>query len=195
MNGRGGNIVFDIVIPTENGAIFAVRFVQDSEVHAASTDTGTRMNITNIYGLLGHANEDTVRQVATQLGWVITHGTLRPCLHCAQSKAKQKNVCQLSTSTKAKEPGGRVYLDLSKVAVAKKDGSEVELNKKHWKSIVDEMTRKKWCDFVQTKSGMVEPTCKWMNMMKKGGKPIKVIRIDPGGENVKLEKRVATTTW
>ena len=98
-------------------------------------------------------------------------------------------------SAKAGKPGEWVYLDLSKVTVSKKDGSEVALNKKKWKSIVDEALGKKWSDFTPSKSGMVEPTCEWLNLMKKRGIPVKIIWLDLGSENMKLEKRVKLATW
>ena len=194
-NGGGGVIDFDIVIPTARGAVFACRFVRAAEVSAVSTEAGTKMNINKAHGLLGHGNEDSTRLTAGQLGWTITRGTLRPCKHCAKAKVKQKNVCKQSTTEKAKKPGGRVYLDLSKVSVSKADGSEFELAQKNWKSIVDEATGMKWCNFTTTKSGMVERTCEWLNQMKARNIPVLIVRMDPGGENIKLEKRAKSVDW
>ena len=58
-NRKGGAIDFDIVIPTEKGAIYACRFVRDAdEVSAVSTDTGTKMSIQRAHCLLGHGNEE-----------------------------------------------------------------------------------------------------------------------------------------
>ena len=112
---------------------------------------------------------------AKKLGWVITPGKLKPCEHCAKSKAKQKNVTKRSdSSAKAEKPGERVYLDLSKVTVAGEKG-EVELKKKHWKIIVDEKMGNKWSEFSETKIGMVEPTCEWLNKMKTRKIPVKVV--------------------
>ena len=42
---------------------------------------------------------------------------------------------------------------------------------------------------------MVEPTREWLNKMKTRKIPVKVIRLDPGGENVKLEKHCSTQEW
>ena len=117
---------------------------------------------------------------------------MKPCKHCAKSKAKQKNVCKESKSQKAEVQCGRVYLDLSKVTVSRDDGTDVDLNQKHWKSIVDERTGKKWCDFTVTKKEMVKQTCKWLNKMKTRGIVVEITRLDPAGENLKLEKRVAS---
>ena len=91
---------------------------------------------------------------------------LEPCLHCAKAKAKQKNVCKESTAPKAEVPGGRVYFDLSKATISKRDGSEFELTNKWWKIIVDEATGKKWCYFTPTKKGIVKQTCEFLHKMK-----------------------------
>ena len=100
------------------------------------------------------------------LGWVITPGAMAPCEHCARVKPKQKNVVKSSKSeSKATKPGERVYLDLSKVTVAG-DNGVLELNRKNWKLMVDECTGKKFSEFTETKSGMVEPTCELLNKMK-----------------------------
>ena len=41
--------------------------------------------------------------------------------------------------------------------------------------MVDQATGKKWSEFTDTKSEMVEPTCEWMHKMKEKGMTIKVI--------------------
>ena len=56
--------------------------------------------------------------------------------------------------------------------------------------MVDQSTGKKWSEFTDTKSGMVEPTCKWVHQMKEKAIEIKIVRLDPAGENVKLEIRL-----
>ena len=100
---------------------------------------------------------------------------MAPCEHCAKAKAKQKIVVKSSESeSKATKPGKRVYLNLSKVTVAGENGVE-ELSRKNWRLIADEYTGKKWSEFSETKSGMVEPTCEFLNIMKARGVPIKSI--------------------
>ena len=42
---------------------------------------------------------------------------------------------------------------------------------------------------------MVEPTCEFLHKLKSRGIPVKIIRLDPGGENLKLEKRAASVDW
>ena len=63
------------------------------------------MNINMAHCLLGHCNEDSVRKTARELGWVLMHGTLKPCKHCAKSKAKQKKVRKEAIGTKAEKSG------------------------------------------------------------------------------------------
>ena len=91
-NEMGGRIDFDIVVPTEKGAIYACKFLHCVEVAAGSVTMPMRLNINRAHCLLGHRNEDSVRKTAKELGWILTRGTLKPCEHCAQSKARQKNV-------------------------------------------------------------------------------------------------------
>ena len=91
-NGQGEVIDFDVVVPTEKGAIYACKFVCAVEVATASAENTMRVNINIAHCLLGHRNEDSVRKTAKELGWVLTRGTMKLCEYCARSKAKQKNV-------------------------------------------------------------------------------------------------------
>ena len=126
---------------------------------AASTESGTRMNINQAHSLLRHGNDTSTRLSAKELGWEITHGKMKPCEHCACSKAKQKNVSKEETTEKSKKPCKQAYLDLFKITVPHSNGTESTINKKNWRRMVDEATGKKWSSFHDSKSGMVEPTC------------------------------------
>ena len=112
---------------------------------------------------------------------------LKVCLHFAKSNARQNNVCMESTAPKADVPGGRVYLDLSKVTVSMTDDSEFELTSKWWKIVFDECTGKKWGNFTPTKKGMVECTCEFMHKMKQKSIPVSIIWLDSAGKNKELE--------
>jgi hypothetical protein len=68
----GERIIFDIVVKTAKGAIFATRFICDVEVTAVSTESDTRMNINQADSLLGHGNNTSTRLSAKELGWEIT---------------------------------------------------------------------------------------------------------------------------
>jgi hypothetical protein len=80
-NGKGGMIEFDIVVPTEKGEIYACRFSRCIEVTAGCMTKPMRLNINTAHCLLGHQSEDSVCKTARELGWTITHGTLKPCKH------------------------------------------------------------------------------------------------------------------
>ncbi len=53
-NRKGGVIDFDIVVPTEKGAIYACKFVHFDEIAASSMEYGIKMSITMAHCLLGH---------------------------------------------------------------------------------------------------------------------------------------------
>ena len=89
------------------------------------------MNITKAHGVFGHMHEDAVRKMANHMKITLTRRKLAPCKHYAKSKAKQKNVSRESQSKKATEVCERIYMDLSKVTVPKKDGTTFDINKKH----------------------------------------------------------------
>ena len=129
---KGLSIVADIVIPTAKGAIMACRFIRSeaSEVSAVSTGAKTKMSVAKAHELLGHGCEADNRAPAKQLDWDLTRGSFGVCMHCAQAKAKQKNVCKASESPKATTPGGRVYVDLSKVTVPMAEGGEYTIAQK-----------------------------------------------------------------
>ena len=61
--------------------------------------------------------------------------------------------------------------------------------------MVKEWTGYKIPDFFPSKSAMVEPTCEKLNIMRQLNKLPKYLRMDNGGENVKLEKRLQSKDW
>ena len=79
--------------------------------------------------------------------------------------------------------------------VAKSNGSTFEIKQKHLRIVVDELTGKKWLDFTATKKGMPDQMSRWMNIMKSNGLPILHIKMDPGGENIALEKMATEAEW
>ena len=74
--------------------------------------------------------------------------------------------------------------------------SDVKVTKSNWRLMVDEYTQMKFSDFYETKDGMVDPTCKKLNMCwKQQGKPVEIIRLDNAGENVKLKDAANGKDW
>ena len=61
--------------------------------------------------------------------------------------------------------------------------------------MVNEATGKKWSDFIDTKIRMFKHTCEFLHLMKAKGLPVTKLRLDPGGENVALEKRAKSVDW
>ena len=53
----------------------------------------------------------------------------------------------------------------------------------------------KFSGFFKMKDGMVEPTCKQFHWWRESGRPIKYVRCDNGGKNLKLEKRADSSDW
>lgn len=194
-------IKFDTIIKTTKGAIYACKFDRrSSEISAAnnsvrqtSSDGSKRIkkiNIVDLHSKLGHINEADSRTVARQLGMTISRGTLKPCESCALAKAKQKNVSKQSDRPKQTVVGGLLNLDLTKVTVKLVSGGEAKVSCNRWCIITDEASGKKWSIFTLTKSGMVDPACVLFTELTKRGISIRRLRMDPGGENIKLEKKV-----
>ena len=72
---------------------------------------------------------------------------------------------------------------------------KVTLTKPNWQLIVDEKTGMKFSQFFATKNGMVGPTCEKFNIWKQKGRPVKILRMDNGGENVLLKDRMNSAEW
>ena len=69
-------VLFDIIILTAQGAIFACRFVHNTEITVVSMEIGMKVNILKAHSLLGHEDEESMRHAVKELGLIITHGTL-----------------------------------------------------------------------------------------------------------------------
>ena len=57
--------------------------------------------------------------------------------------------------------------------------------------MVNKATEKKWSNFIDMKSGMVEWTCEFLHKMKSWGISVSVIQLNPARENLKLEKQAS----
>ena len=96
---------------------------------------------------------------------------------------------------KAMVLGHCLYLDLSKITVKAGDGKQCNINQDNWQVMVCEAIGKKWSDFTETKVGMVERTCKQLQIFKTRGIGMQYIRLDPAGENMKLAKQACSSDW
>ncbi len=59
-----------------------------------------------------------------------------------------------------------LYLDLLKVTVKSDTPESMTINCDNWKILVCKAPGKKWSDFTQTKSDMVERTCEHLHKLK-----------------------------
>jgi hypothetical protein len=203
---NGNKVVFDIVLNTAEGRLYCGYFkrdktemscaaVEDSESNESSKKTARvkKISIDLAHQMLGHPGEDTTRLMCKELGHVLTRGNMKKCEACAVAKAKQKNVPKETKHKRAVAVNGRVYLDISTIKAPRK--SKVKVTKPNWRLMVDEMTGLKTSGFYTTKNGMVDPTCELFNKHKVQGRPIKIVRCDNGGENLKLEKVANGEKW
>ena len=192
---NNNEIKFDIKVTTAKGALYCAYLKR--EVGAIGTNDkpnkGKKISINTAHEIFGHADEETTRKIAKELGYELTRGTMKPCVSCAIAKAKQKNVPKLSKHEPSKQVNGRVYLDIS--TVKKPKDVKVTLTKPNWRLIVDEKTRMKINDFYETKNGMVEPTCEKFNRWEQNDMGVRTVRLDNAGENKKLEKRAGSVDW
>jgi hypothetical protein len=113
-------------------------------------------------------------------------------LHAQLEKQNRKNVKNKSEGIKSKEPGGRVYLDISTVEDKK---GEPKITKNNWRIMVDESTNLKVSHFYAKKDGMVEPTRELIKKLKNIEIEIKILRMDNAGENKLLQQRCESKDW
>ena len=105
---KGSMILFDIIINTTKGALFCVHLKRkEAAIAGANAKLTKSMSINKAHRLLGHPNEEATRVIALHLGWHICIGNMKPCKHCAISKAKQKNGNKDASAKKAERPKKR----------------------------------------------------------------------------------------
>jgi hypothetical protein len=141
---------------------------------------------------LGHSNEDDTRATSDVIGMKLRKGGKGTCLACTIGKAKQKNVKMKSEGTKSKEPGGRVYLEISTVKDKK---GKPKIMKNNWRIMADESINLKMSHFYAKKDGMCEPTCELINKLKDMEIEIKILRMDNAGENKLLQQICESKDW
>ena len=131
---------------------------------------------------MGHVSNDSTRYTAKHFG-VQLSGALDVCENCAIGKIRKKNLKQETDKVnKAKQPGERLYIDITSMKVAN------ILGKRFWNLAVDEATNMCFSLFMQNKSDLAELFTKFLKVMKDTHKiQVKVIRCDNAGENKALQ--------
>jgi hypothetical protein len=148
MTKGGMPVCFDIVIPTDKGAVYCVYLKRGYEmVNMAAQDIKPKMTMTikQAHERFGHIGKDKTWAMAKHLGIKVTQEKLKPCEGCTVAKAKQKNVPQVnSTQVCATRFGDRVYSGISTICQAN-NGPPV--TKPNWHMIIDKGTRLMTCKF------------------------------------------------
>ena len=190
------SICFDIVIPTEKGAIYCAYLKRGAEMINMAANpraTVTTMTIRQAHERFGHNNEDATRLAAKHMGIKILPGTMEPCDGCTMAKAKQKNVPRVNQiHVRSIKFGERMFSDISTIKQLE-EGPAV--TKPNWHILVDEATRMKFSTFYESKNGMVEKTCERFHRWKLAGHPVKFVRQDNAGENRLLQARSDSAAW
>eukprot|EP00957_Ditylum_brightwellii_P178946 13631561-Ditylum_brightwellii.AAC.1 len=120
-------LVFNIVIRTKNGLIYAVYIKRVENPEMANTDTEdapvsqVRMNVNKAHKILGHADEDKTGAMAKHFNWTIVRGGMKTCEACAVGKARQKNVPKDSSHEHATKPGERIFTGITTIKGKKID--------------------------------------------------------------------------
>jgi hypothetical protein len=195
------SVVFNIVIDTPKGAIFAMYLKRNTELASVATDVINEvheqapisMTIKQACERFGHANKEATCKAASHLGIKITRGTLKVCEACPRAKAKQKNVNKYNvTHELALTFPKRVFIDIA--TVKSKEGQPAVTNP-NWLIIVDEATKMKFSFFYATKNGMIQPTCELFNKWKQQGYVVVKVQMDNAGENRKFQEHSQSADW
>ena len=136
----------------------------------------------------------------------MTRKAIKTCEACTVAKARQKNLKRHYKNVKIvkfrtkedenMEINEMVSVDLSKIGTpSDKIASDPNLKKPNWLLIHDRATGRTHSMFLETKADMVEPLCALFCKWKQEGKPVKRVRMDNAGENLKLEQRLRSSDW
>ncbi len=199
-------IVFDIIVRTWDGVLYWARFtrtlgesettnpvIKGEEGSSKVAKLILKVNIKRVHDCIGHLSKDATCKIAAQLRMELSRTTFQTCEACAIRKAKQRNIPKEALGEKATIFNGRVGHDLSNIKAP--EGMEVTINKSNWHMMVDKATGFKRSAFFETKDGIINYMCKMMHSKALRGHPIRVLRQDNAGENLKLVKTAKGKDW
>jgi hypothetical protein len=184
----GESLLFNIVVNTPKGALYVGKFYRkgSDEVMGEAADKAPTYSINKAHALLGHNNENDTRQIASHLRWTITRGSLGMCESCANAKARQKNVPEISTGEKAAVINGRWFQDNSTLKVHKGQKGTTKI----WNPKFDKLTGLPWTGIYNKKNEFIKRMCTPIQAQKARGYPVLIMRQDNAGENKKPERRL-----
>ena len=188
LNKGDSRIVFDRVLKTDSGKLCAVELLPRMETELANpavTDVGedpkektVTWEINRMHKVYNHASEDVLRATANSYGWKII-GKFEACKDCQTSNIQQKGVSK-STETKSTIPGERIFFDISSIKTPSYGGN------RFWLIALDDATSMTWSKFLKAKKELPKKMMSFLHKMIKRGTPVKFLRCDNAGENVKL---------
>ena len=174
-------IIFDRVLKAGNSVLLAPKMVikNPEEVNAAIVNG--KQSKEYFHRVTRHAGHHLMDATAKYYKVDLT-GKVNNCLSCSLEKIRQKNIPK-KNEDKAKNPGERIYLDISSMRNPSMGGRQ------HWVMLVDEATKYKKTFFLKKKNEQVEPIIDWIKALKARHKiQVKIIRCDNTGENKVLER-------
>jgi hypothetical protein len=145
--------------------------------------TAQTVDINTVHNIFGHPNSLILSATAQKYGFKTKH-TLQVCPNCAISKAKQKNLHQITTHPST-EIGGMINIDISSVLNSSYGCANF------WLLILDDFTGYLWSYFQKHKSDLPSTMIDWLYLVKKELQlAFKTIHLDNSGENMAFHKLI-----
>jgi hypothetical protein len=93
LNSKDGktSLMFDIVIQTRKGLIFATMLKKHGEISGAEVEKVKAMTLKQAHNKLGHCDIEKTRRTAKRLKWKLSDGVMDPCPACAAGRLKQNS--------------------------------------------------------------------------------------------------------
>ena len=169
--------------PVSSGerALTASAVKQEESTNGQRTKKPVYWDINDLHKVFGHASENALRRSAKNYGWRIT-GTFHPCEFCAAANAKQTKVPH-STESRSEIPGERIFMDISSA----NECEDLQGNG-YWLGIVDDATNMHWSRILKSKKELNWRLRIFIKELARLGAPVKYIRCDDAGENIKLKE-------
>ena len=168
---------FDHKIKNGKGTLYGIQINQKKNDSALLT-----MN--ELHEQLGHPSAEITKATAQKLQLKLTDHKMKKCEHCDIGKIKKKNINKKPLD-RAKEPGERVYMDISSIKYSSAGGS------KFWVLFVDDFSDFLFGTYMKKKSDLAAEGIKLIKKMRNNfGVIIKTIRCNNAGENKTLEKEI-----
>jgi hypothetical protein len=173
-------ICFDKVLKHGSGRLLGIDIHPNTNHIAVTAQT---VDINTVHNLFGHPNSKILSAIAQKYGFK-TKTIRQVCPNCAISKAKHKNLHQITTNPSF-EIGGKIIIDISSVLNPSYGGANF------WLLIQDAFTSYLWSYFLKHKSDLPSTMIDWLYQVKKELKlAIKTICLDNSGANMTFHKLI-----